>query len=844
MSPNPLPKHTPEEVAEILSHIPPEPDYETWIKICFSVCSEIGKEDGLQVLLEWSPDYGNKSTESVIESFDANRGMTIATLIGIAQENGFDNSEFQKKRCKKYGASFSPQDYKDKPAEKARVQPLPHSLAPLSLGECSGCKTAYETQATRPFKIISILNFIKTGRWKDIVEKVRNGRLDKKELPLICAYGCYRNHRKDENLISRSGFIVLDYDQKDNIGIDFAELKKQLSKLPFVLSAFKSPSGLGLKALIRVPDNLTDSQAFDCAKEILASFGGVIDSSSGARKHFFVSYDGDAFINPNPVESIPALPTRLTESTLDSFDHIVEKFVFKGKDTYFYDDGSSYRELGKSDAMEELIYNHRIDKKTAQRILCDIRERRYVDEVRTSLTCRKKGIHILANKRVLVLQSVEYIKQKEGDFPFIRKALETIFKGENLQLWILLGWLQHAYNALTLAIENNGERITPVPLLMLLGHAGAGKDLLFSGFINPILGDRTHAAANTFAQERQWVGPIIGHECILASEMPRLNSIERDRFKSTIKQIIGGSGYFAESKGKDGFTFRGQHFICLLANTDEGGNCASACPAIDEDFKDKFVALTLKNSDEVKALFPGVKSDENSKRIRAELPAFLYWLTNKFKFPKEKKDERFGVKGYCSPDAADALFEVSPVATLKEQLLFYAEKTPELYDKSLTATEILNKLSYTWGKTYSPATLGRHMQTLCKEAPERFVFSGNRKHPAYTIRKNPQKEKTQAWSFDKALNTVSPFDEPLAATPPPPENPSSAPKVHSSPCVVGPQFAAVPPVFTAATPGATVAPPCAACPPIEPLVAPPPIEKRSPDGLPTLPSYIAELSDS
>ncbi|MBQ8723464.1 MAG: hypothetical protein IJY80_04180, partial [Opitutales bacterium] len=486
------------------------------------------------------------------------------------------------------------------------------SAPPVKLGECSICKSARKPETVKPCKLIDALAGIKSGKWKNEVEAVRAGTREKSTLPQICAHGVYNTRRRDENLISRSGFLVLDYDGKENPGFDFSTLKRRLSCLPFVLATFVSPSGNGLKVLIRIPNGASDSGALEAAKEILAPLGGNIDGNSEARKHFLVSYDPGAFVNSARLETIPELPNDLEEMSPESlsviFAETVERFAFKGKDNYFYDAGTFYKELSKGDAIEEFTIKHGLSRKTAARLLYAVREKRTVQDIFPALTCRKKGIHTLAERKVLVLRSPIVLEAEEGNFPLIKKALETIFpEGEYIQLRRFLAWLQYARKSFLKALASDGAQVSPVPLLMLLGTAGAGKDLLFQTLIRPALGNRQHAGADTFPQEKQWLGGIVGAECVLASEMPKLSGKERDKFKATIKQIIGGSGYNAESKGKDGFTFRGQHFITLLANIDEGGNCASACPAIDEDFKDKFLALSLGNTEKVKALFPGEK---------------------------------------------------------------------------------------------------------------------------------------------------------------------------------------------------------------------------------------------
>jgi P4 family phage/plasmid primase-like protien len=82
-----LPPPTAEEIAKMLSHIPPRPDYETWLKIASAVWSELPMLEGAQILHEWSPE--EKDGEYASKHKARLQQIGIGTLIHIAKENGY-----------------------------------------------------------------------------------------------------------------------------------------------------------------------------------------------------------------------------------------------------------------------------------------------------------------------------------------------------------------------------------------------------------------------------------------------------------------------------------------------------------------------------------------------------------------------------------------------------------------------------------------------------------------------------------------------------------------------------------------------------------------------------------
>ncbi len=102
-----------------------------------------------------------------------------------------------------------------------------------------------------------VLDRIKNGSSKERVKLIRqekdksNRNKLKQDLPAVCFSGTF-SKRADTGLQDHSGLICLDFDGYKTKK-DLMSDKDQLSKNKYVYSVFVSPSGNGLKALIKIP---------------------------------------------------------------------------------------------------------------------------------------------------------------------------------------------------------------------------------------------------------------------------------------------------------------------------------------------------------------------------------------------------------------------------------------------------------------------------------------------------------------------------------------------------------------------------------------------------------------
>lgn len=161
--------------------------------------------------------------------------------------------------------------------------------------------TAYKNIFSKEPKYISIdfaLKRIAEGRSKALVSEIRE-TMDKDKanklkanLPSICFSGKFGNDRKDEQLIEHSGFIVLDFDDV----MDLRNRQNEIISNDFVYACWVSPSGKGLKALIRIAKGDKHREHFQALQDV---FPEIDKSGINPSRVCYESYDKDIYIYPD-----------------------------------------------------------------------------------------------------------------------------------------------------------------------------------------------------------------------------------------------------------------------------------------------------------------------------------------------------------------------------------------------------------------------------------------------------------------------------------------------------------------------------------------------------------------
>jgi hypothetical protein len=153
----------------------------------------------------------------------------------------------------------------------------------------------------RPIDVI--LKRIKDGASKDLVKEIRQEndktRINqlKQELPAVCFSGTFKK-RNDSSILEHSGYICLDFDgyktQKALL-----EEKETISKDKHVYSVFISPSGNGLKVIVKIPKDIDNHKSYFNSLENHFKSEHFDKTSKNISRVCYESYDPLIYVNEN-----------------------------------------------------------------------------------------------------------------------------------------------------------------------------------------------------------------------------------------------------------------------------------------------------------------------------------------------------------------------------------------------------------------------------------------------------------------------------------------------------------------------------------------------------------------
>lgn len=168
-------------------------------------------------------------------------------------------------------------------------------------------KNITSTQEPHHSTLKTALGRIKNGRSRSLIEKVRGvhsvdergnpvpDKTAKKELPVVLFSGKF-DYRADEGLVEHNNLVILDF---DNIAVDI--MKPQLAQDKYTYACWISPSGNGLKVLVKIQNS---EHHRDHYRAILSHFESEYDvevdsTSINESRACYESWDEDLVYNEN-----------------------------------------------------------------------------------------------------------------------------------------------------------------------------------------------------------------------------------------------------------------------------------------------------------------------------------------------------------------------------------------------------------------------------------------------------------------------------------------------------------------------------------------------------------------
>ncbi|NRB62867.1 MAG: primase C-terminal domain-containing protein [Saprospiraceae bacterium] len=154
-------------------------------------------------------------------------------------------------------------------------------------------------EVENPFyrEIDDVLDDIKSGVNKDKIQAIRSEENKetrnklKQSLRSICFSGKF-SRRAAKNCVEHSGFACLDFDDVDEPDV----LRDSLADNEYIYSAFISPSGNGVKAIFKIPQNIQDHKKY--YEAMCETFDSSLDAKTkDIARVCYESYDPELFIN-------------------------------------------------------------------------------------------------------------------------------------------------------------------------------------------------------------------------------------------------------------------------------------------------------------------------------------------------------------------------------------------------------------------------------------------------------------------------------------------------------------------------------------------------------------------
>jgi len=151
--------------------------------------------------------------------------------------------------------------------------------------------------------VMVILDRIRDGKSKEIVGRVRSEKnkdmrnIAKQELPAICFSGEFTK-REDKAIVKHSGLICIDFDNFPSKS-EMGSMREFLINDKYTFSVFTSPSGNGLKVLVKIPADADKHRDYFEGLQAYYNSDYFDKSCKNVSRVCYESYDPLIHINEN-----------------------------------------------------------------------------------------------------------------------------------------------------------------------------------------------------------------------------------------------------------------------------------------------------------------------------------------------------------------------------------------------------------------------------------------------------------------------------------------------------------------------------------------------------------------
>ena len=284
----------------------------------------------------------------------------------------------------------------------------------------------YDSKTPHHITMSAALKRIKSSKEnKERIEAVRSGKLDKKLLPAVVFAGIIEGEkRSDDNVTKHSGFFVCDWDK-----VDAGQKKAQLIQDSYIYACWVSPSGNGIKALVKCPPSIEKHELYYNA--FLDRYPELDTTSRNISRLCFESYDPDIYINTKSITWSRAITEEERRSVVEkkqnkSSDRVLSVAVGMIRTSY---DGTKHFKLrDAANLVGGYIATGALDEDATIKLLTEEIKHKEPASLKDAIKTLKDGIEY-GKKRPLheakiIEKKQNYLKRDDGTYDFLADEQE------------------------------------------------------------------------------------------------------------------------------------------------------------------------------------------------------------------------------------------------------------------------------------------------------------------------------------------------------------------------------------------------------------------------------------
>ena len=163
-------------------------------------------------------------------------------------------------------------------------------------------KGTFATTKPTNKELFTVLDEIRNGAYKALIAKIRlindkdeRNEAKRKRLPMVTFTGTF-TARNNSSLVKPSGLAMLDFDGVD----DLSNLIKEVNSDKYTFSSFVSPSGNGVKVLVKIPpvaDDVTYKEYYHEIQKHYDKYAKTDDSTKDIGRGTYISFDSNLYLN-------------------------------------------------------------------------------------------------------------------------------------------------------------------------------------------------------------------------------------------------------------------------------------------------------------------------------------------------------------------------------------------------------------------------------------------------------------------------------------------------------------------------------------------------------------------